>query len=188
MKTNKFILGQKVRIEDCCEKDMIGKIGYVIEVGDNFCGVEFDEFVNGHDCNGHGTYGCCFYVPKFNLELVKEESSKLQASYKQVNFGKFKNSEELYKAYLSLEKEFTKRNQAYKKLAAEKDRAVMTKKELLALKAVVYGCNTNRKCGNGGIFVVYEDVEKKNLNIKEEIPFVEALEIMFNFIETQEKE
>lgn len=63
----------------------------------------------------------------------------------------------------------------------------LTDKELLALKAVVYGCNTNRKCGNG-IFVVYEDVEKKNFNIKEEISFVEALKIMFEFIEKQEQE
>lgn len=41
----------------------------------------------------------------------------------------------------------------------------LTTKELLALKAVVYGCNTNRKCGNNGIFVVYEDVENKNLRL-----------------------
>jgi len=64
----------------------------------------------------------------------------------------------------------------------------LTDKELLALKAVVYGCNTNRKCGGGGIFVVYEDVEKKNLNIKEEIAFVEALKIMFELIEKEEQE
>lgn len=64
----------------------------------------------------------------------------------------------------------------------------LTPKQLLALKAVVYGCNTNRKCGDGGIFVVYEDVEKKNFNIKEEIAFVEALKIMFELIEKEEQE
>ena len=64
----------------------------------------------------------------------------------------------------------------------------LTPKQLLALKAVVYGCNTNRKCGDGGKFVVYEDVKKKNFNIKEEIAFVEALKIMFELIEKEEQE
>ena len=64
----------------------------------------------------------------------------------------------------------------------------LTPKQLLALKAVVYGCNINRKCGDGGIFVVYEDVEKKNFNIKEEIAFVEALKIMFKLIVKEEQE
>jgi len=64
----------------------------------------------------------------------------------------------------------------------------LTKKQLLALKAVVYGCNTNKKCGNGGIFVVYENVSNKNFNIKEEITFIEALKIMFELIEKEEQE
>ena len=63
----------------------------------------------------------------------------------------------------------------------------LTKKELLALKAVVYGCNTNRKCENG-IFCVWENIGTDRANIKEEIPFVEALEIMFKFIEQEGKD
>ncbi len=62
----------------------------------------------------------------------------------------------------------------------------LTDKELLALKAVVYGCNTNRKCANG-IFCVWENVGTDKAKIKEEIPFVEALEIMFEFIKREEK-
>ena len=63
----------------------------------------------------------------------------------------------------------------------------LTKKELLALKAVVYGCNTNRKCANG-IFCVWENVGTGKAKIKEEMPFIEALEIMFKFIEQEEKD
>lgn len=64
----------------------------------------------------------------------------------------------------------------------------LTKKELLALKAVVYGCNTNRKCGNNATFVIFENVGTDRADIKEEIPFVEALKIMFEFIEQEEKD
>ena len=63
----------------------------------------------------------------------------------------------------------------------------LTQKELLALKAVVYGCNTNRKCGNNATFVIFENVGTDRADIKEEMPFVEALEIMFKFIEQEEK-
>ena len=73
------------------------------------------------------------------------------------------------------------------KLVSEyKPKKRLTQDELVALKAVVYGCNTNRKCGNGAMFVVFEDVENKNFNIKQEMPFVKALEIMFNMIESEE--
>lgn len=62
----------------------------------------------------------------------------------------------------------------------------LTEKELLALKAVVYGCNTNRKCENG-IFCVWENVGTDNARVREEMPFYDALEIMFKFIEQEEK-
>lgn len=63
----------------------------------------------------------------------------------------------------------------------------LTKKELLALKAVVFGCNTNRKCENG-IFCVWENVGTDKADIKEEMKFIEALKIMFEFIEQEEKD
>ena len=64
----------------------------------------------------------------------------------------------------------------------------MTSKELLALKAVCYGCNKNKKCGDGATFVIYEDIVNNNLNIKEEITFYEALKIMYEFIDNIEVE
>lgn len=63
----------------------------------------------------------------------------------------------------------------------------LTQKELLALKAAVYGCNTNKKCGSNATFVVFDRTDKSSINIKEEIPYSDALEIMFNFIEQEEK-
>ena len=63
----------------------------------------------------------------------------------------------------------------------------LTKTELLALKAVVFGCNTNRKCKNG-VFVIFNDAANKDYGLKAEIYFEDALRIMFNLIEQEEKD
>ena len=113
-----FILGQKVRVvKDETRPELKDKVGYIIVADPNkpFYGVEFDEYINGHDCGFVGTHGCCWYFAKHNLEAVSECQGQL---------SKFKNAYELQKAYLELEKEFSRRNQAYKELAEEHDRFV----------------------------------------------------------------
>ena len=53
-----------------------GDIGTVIS-DDNDCGydygVEFDNECNGHNCDGHGKPGHCFWVYKDQLELIQPE-------------------------------------------------------------------------------------------------------------------
>ena len=53
-----------------------------------------------------------------------------------------------------------------------------TEKELLALRAVAYGANTNKKlvCG---IFMVYND----DRSVKEQIPFSEAIETVYTLLD-----
>nr|DAN04098.1 MAG TPA: SH3-like domain protein [Caudoviricetes sp.] len=36
-------------------------------------GVEFDEYVHGHDCNHKGRYGYCWYMYEENLMLLSSK-------------------------------------------------------------------------------------------------------------------
>ena len=59
----------------------------------------------------------------------------------------------------------------------------MTQEELLALKAVCYGCNTNKKIGQpGATYTVFD----KDMKVKEEIEFSRALQLMYEFIDEEE--
>ena len=43
--------------------DTAGKLGTVVSLlSPHLCGVEFDEDIGEHDCNGCGTYGHCLWV------------------------------------------------------------------------------------------------------------------------------
>lgn len=60
-----------------------------------------------------------------------------------------------------------------------------TEKELLALRAVAYGCNTNRKIAKGenGTYCLFD----KDMKEIASMPFVEALEIVYEIIEKEDK-
>lgn len=40
-------------------------------------GVEFDEYVYGHDCNHRGRYGYCWYVYEDNLMLLSSKPNSV---------------------------------------------------------------------------------------------------------------
>ena len=61
----------------------------------------------------------------------------------------------------------------------------MTKKELSALKAVVYGCKENIRIGNKK-FVVYKN-EGDNVVVEDTIEFAEAIEVVCNLISKETK-
>lgn len=61
----------------------------------------------------------------------------------------------------------------------------MTKKEFTAIKAVVYGCRENTRI-KGKKFVLYSN-DGETVEIKDTIPFEEAVEIVCNFIEKESK-
>lgn len=61
----------------------------------------------------------------------------------------------------------------------------MTKKEFTAIKAVVYGCQANTRV-KGKKFMLYHD-NGETIEVKDTIPFEEAVEIVCNFIEKESK-
>lgn len=67
----------------------------------------------------------------------------------------------------------------------ERKQIEISKKDLLALKAVCYGCNTNRKLakGDGPTYCIFDD----NMKVKEEITFFEALERVYDLIYNGDK-
>lgn len=58
--------------------DTAGKLGTVVSLlsSAHLCGVEFDEDIGEHDCNGCGTYGHCLWVEPRSLYLAQLISTK----------------------------------------------------------------------------------------------------------------
>ena len=58
--------------------DTAGKLGTVVSLlsSPHLCGVEFDEDIGEHDCNGRGTYGHCLWVSPHFLLLVRLINTK----------------------------------------------------------------------------------------------------------------
>ena len=70
-----FKLGQRVMVSDPKDESnpYINKeCGTILGHGiDTYTiAVQFDKFVNGHDCDGRGTYGYCWYVPIDNITPI----------------------------------------------------------------------------------------------------------------------
>ena len=56
--------------------DTAGKLGTVVSLLTPYCGVEFDEDIGEHDCNGCGTYGHCLWVSPHSLLLARLINTK----------------------------------------------------------------------------------------------------------------
>lgn len=55
--------------------NIVGKVGTVIHVG-SIISVEFDEYINGHDCPHEpvqGKDGYCWNCEKYDIELTNQE-------------------------------------------------------------------------------------------------------------------
>lgn len=55
------------------KEGMLGTI-ISIEIGDSNIGVEFDDYIDGHNADGKGKKGCCWFMCTENLKRV--DSSK----------------------------------------------------------------------------------------------------------------
>ena len=52
--------------------DTAGKLGTVIDLlSPHLCGVEFDEDIGEHDCNGRGAYGHCLWINHEDLTKME---------------------------------------------------------------------------------------------------------------------
>ena len=58
-------------IVKCSVRRRNNKIGKVVRIG-NTIGVEFDEYINGHDCSGKGKNGYCWNVDFLAHNLRKK--------------------------------------------------------------------------------------------------------------------
>lgn len=62
------MIGTRVKyISDCRfgDKELHGLYGKIVTYSrlTGSAGIEFDKFIDGHDCDGHGKDGRCWYVP-----------------------------------------------------------------------------------------------------------------------------
>lgn len=58
-----------------------GMLGTIIDIGigDPTIGVEFDDYIDGHDADGKGKRGCCWFMPERSVQKFekKEELEQL---------------------------------------------------------------------------------------------------------------
>lgn len=62
----------------------IGMMGIVKEAGGGIAGVEFDEYINGHNGYWEGRNGHCWYIPYEYLEKIEETDTE-EESKEEVN-------------------------------------------------------------------------------------------------------
>lgn len=88
-----FKIGDRiVALGDIDGQDMTGRTGTIVCVDNGRgykYGIQFDEHIHGHDCNGHGEFGYCRYsapgdelMPmdtEMDTEINTEQSKELDA-------------------------------------------------------------------------------------------------------------
>ena len=81
MKNRKFKVGDKVKVKKdtiTLNRNTVGECGTVKELlTDNYCSVEFDKFVGGHDCNGFAKEGHGWNCAEDALDLVKTQNETI---------------------------------------------------------------------------------------------------------------
>lgn len=81
MEKHKFKVGDRVKVKKdivTLNRRTVGKCGTVKELlTDNYCSVEFDEFVGGHDCNGFAKEGHGWNHAEDTLDLVKTQNETI---------------------------------------------------------------------------------------------------------------
>lgn len=81
MRKRKFKVGDRVKVKKdivTLNRRTVGKCGTVKELlTDNYCSVEFDEFVGGHDCNGFAKEGHGWNHAEDALDLVKTQNETI---------------------------------------------------------------------------------------------------------------
>lgn len=76
---NEFKIGDRViGVGYMSGKDIADMIGTVVGMGSGQYSVEFDEeFENGHDCSGNGSYGRCWYCDPDTIQHYEEDYEPL---------------------------------------------------------------------------------------------------------------
>lgn len=81
MKKHKFKVGDRVKVKKntvTINRRTVGECGTVKKLlTDNYCSVEFDKFVGGHDCNGFAKDGYGWNCAEDALDLVKHQNETI---------------------------------------------------------------------------------------------------------------
>lgn len=81
MVKRKFKVGDRVKVKKdtiTLNRNTVGECGTVKELlTDNYCAVEFDKFVGGHDCNGFAKDGHGWNCAEDALDLVKTQNETI---------------------------------------------------------------------------------------------------------------
>lgn len=66
-----------------------GQYGTIVAVHPSAlnCGVQFDnEILGGHDCDGNGEYGYCWYCDEASLMVIETDTVEYEASNELLDF------------------------------------------------------------------------------------------------------
>lgn len=77
---HKFKVGDRVRVKDeviTINRNILGKYGTVKCISPNYCSVEFDKFVGGHNCGGFTRDGYGWNCGEDILDLVKHQNETI---------------------------------------------------------------------------------------------------------------
>lgn len=77
---HKFKVGDRVRVKDeviTINRNVLGKYGTVKCISPNYCSVEFDKFVGGHNCDGFTRDGYGWNCGEDMLDLVKHQNETI---------------------------------------------------------------------------------------------------------------
>ena len=76
-----FNVGDRVYLRDCYVQNWgdthAGDTGTICYVGDNI-GVEFDRYVEGHNCGGTCKDGYGYYIAPYDPALIEQETDPVQ--------------------------------------------------------------------------------------------------------------
>lgn len=73
-----FIVGDRVMALGCIDgRDLSGMTGTIVDISDEDICIEFDEDIDGHDCDGLGKPGHCRWtVGDDRVEYICEDSDE----------------------------------------------------------------------------------------------------------------
>lgn len=74
-----LVLGTKVIVQNNYPYiHVANQTGKIISISQTICGIEFDKHIDGHNCNGQGKLGYCWWVPPEYIKPIDNNKEKLR--------------------------------------------------------------------------------------------------------------
>lgn len=71
MKEKDIKIGMRVKVVKDGFKAFKGMLGHIMESEDKYYYFECDTYIDGHDADGYGMTGCCWYLETFGCDHKK---------------------------------------------------------------------------------------------------------------------